>query len=166
MEGFLLVLLMVAACVAVGWSAKTGAEREARRREQRWAQRPAMPGVAGPQPTVGGRAPGSDETVSRSAATTGSQGATATRSAGAAPPAAKPPSRPAARPRPTAGPVVDINQAGAEELRSLPGVGVRAAERIVAHRDQHGPFGSVGELETVEGFDHHRVARLASSAKV
>jgi DNA uptake protein ComE-like DNA-binding protein len=43
---------------------------------------------------------------------------------------------------------------------------VRAAERIVAHRDQHGPFPSLDALEAVEGFDQHRVARLARRATV
>jgi competence protein ComEA len=63
-------------------------------------------------------------------------------------------------------PPIDINSAGVEELQGLPGIGVRAAQRIVAHRERHGTFRSVADLEAVEGFDAHRVARLASRATV
>jgi competence protein ComEA len=69
----------------------------------------------------------------------------------------------ALRPRPAAAPI-DVNAAPVEELRTLPGVGVRAAERIVAHREQHGPFPSLAALEAVEGFDQARVSRLAPRA--
>ena len=78
-------------------------------------------------------------------------------------PANRAPSRPAAR---RELPPIDLNTATAEELQGLPGVGVRAANRIVDHRARHGPFDSVGGLEAVEGFDHHRVARLATRATV
>lgn len=162
MDGFLLVLLMLTACAAVGWTAKNGAEREARRREERWAQRPAMPGVAMPVPQGDQRPARSAEPDRRSSAP--ARGPTATAEEATTP--ARAPSKAPVRARPAAPDAVDINQAPAEELRSLPGVGVRAAERIVAHREQHGAFASVGDLEAVEGFDHHRVVRLADSAKV
>ena len=75
---------------------------------------------------------------------------------------------PARRTRPeveTAAPI-NINEAPAEELRNLPGVGVRAAERIEAHRRRFGNFASVDGLQAVEGFDHHRVSLLSDYATV
>lgn len=77
----------------------------------------------------------------------------------------RPANRAPARPRREL-PPIDVNAAGVEALQGLPGIGVRAAQRIVTHRERHGPFRSVGDLETVEGFDAHRVARLAPRATV
>jgi competence ComEA-like helix-hairpin-helix protein len=63
-------------------------------------------------------------------------------------------------------PPVDINTAPVDELQSLPGVGIRAAERIVAYRERNGAFVSVDDLAAVEGFDQHRVSRLSLRATV
>ena len=47
---------------------------------------------------------------------------------------------------------VDINTATAEVLaETIDGVGMRKAEAIVHHREQHGPFTSVDELVEVSG---------------
>jgi comEA protein len=46
---------------------------------------------------------------------------------------------------------IDINRAGAEELTSLPGIGPALAQRIVAYREQHGPFASIEALQQVSG---------------
>lgn len=46
---------------------------------------------------------------------------------------------------------VNINNAGARELEALPGIGQVLAERIVAYRDQHGPFRNVRDLMKVSG---------------
>lgn len=46
---------------------------------------------------------------------------------------------------------VDLNRADAGELETLPGVGPVLAARIVAWRDQHGPFTDVGQLREVAG---------------
>jgi competence ComEA-like helix-hairpin-helix protein len=62
--------------------------------------------------------------------------------------------------------IVDLNTASLEELTQLPVVGRRAAERIVSYRDQHGAFGSVEDLNQVEGFNHSRVSKLAPRATV
>jgi competence protein ComEA len=48
-------------------------------------------------------------------------------------------------------PRIDLNTAGAEELATLPGIGPVLAARIVAYRDAHGPFRSLGELDDVAG---------------
>jgi competence ComEA-like helix-hairpin-helix protein len=62
--------------------------------------------------------------------------------------------------------IVDLNQGSIDELVRLPVVGRRAAERIVAHRTEHGPFAAVEELTRVEGFTPSRVAQLAPRATV
>jgi competence protein ComEA len=46
---------------------------------------------------------------------------------------------------------LDVNRASAEELRALPGIGPALAARIVAHREEHGPFRAAAELERVRG---------------
>ena len=46
---------------------------------------------------------------------------------------------------------VNINTAGADELKALPGIGPAKAEAIVEYRKQHGNFKSVEELKNVKG---------------
>ena len=46
---------------------------------------------------------------------------------------------------------VNINQAASAELARLPRVGTKLADRIVAHRAQHGPFRRVEDLMEVKG---------------
>src|SRR5262245_45546818 len=46
---------------------------------------------------------------------------------------------------------MDLNQAGAAELASIPGLGETLAERIVLHRKSHGDFRSVDDLRQVKG---------------
>ncbi len=46
---------------------------------------------------------------------------------------------------------VNINQATSAELARLPRVGVKLADRIVAHRTQHGPFARIEDLMQVKG---------------
>src|SRR4051812_44150099 len=76
------------------------------------------------------------------------------------------------RPRPSRGRrrsatgPVSINSAGVEELCRLPGVGRRAAERIVRYRDSAGTFDSFDDLCAVEGFTHDRVRRLSEMARL
>ena len=48
-------------------------------------------------------------------------------------------------------PPVDINTAGAEELKELYGVGDVLAERIIAYRGEHGPFRRVEDITLVRG---------------
>lgn len=46
---------------------------------------------------------------------------------------------------------VNINLASKAELMKLTGVGPSTAERIIAHRESHGPFKRVQDLKKVEG---------------
>lgn len=61
---------------------------------------------------------------------------------------------------------VNINTASSAQLEELPGVGPVLAERIVAYREQHGPFASVTALGAVTGFGPAIVAGLADAAAV
>lgn len=46
---------------------------------------------------------------------------------------------------------VDINTAGAEELKELHGIGDVLAERIIAYREENGPFRRVEDITLVKG---------------
>jgi ATP-binding cassette subfamily B protein len=63
-------------------------------------------------------------------------------------------------------PMININEAGLEELVHLPGVGRRAAARIVVDRERNGPFESVADLTRLKRFDDARVRRLSAHARV
>lgn len=66
---------------------------------------------------------------------------------------------PAAPGSPGGGPV-HLNSATAAELESLPGVGPVTAQKIVAHREKHGAFGSVDELEAIPGIGPKRIDQI------
>jgi len=76
----------------------------------------------------------------------------ANRSGGARPAEAEEWSLPADR--------LDLNTAGAADLTQLPGVGPTLAERIVAFRQDHGPFTRVDDLGKVKGVGAALMARL------
>ncbi len=56
--------------------------------------------------------------------------------------------------------VVHLNQASAEELQALTGVGPALSERIVSYRTEHGPFKTVEELAQVKGIGQAKLAKL------
>ncbi|HEX2574921.1 MAG TPA: helix-hairpin-helix domain-containing protein, partial [Aquihabitans sp.] len=62
--------------------------------------------------------------------------------------------------------VVDLNTATAEQLDTLPGVGPATAAAILAHRDEHGPFGSVDELLEVRGIGDAKLEQLRPLVRV
>lgn len=70
-------------------------------------------------------------------------------------------STPAAPLKPAAGPLVDVNRAGAAELETVPGIGPVLARRILELRAQRGRFQSLAELKQVRGIKERRLARLA-----
>jgi competence protein ComEA len=61
---------------------------------------------------------------------------------------------------------VRINVAGAEELASLPGVGPVLAARIVAYREENGPFAVVEDLLDVPGIGEAKLAALREAVLV
>nr|WP_297430510.1 helix-hairpin-helix domain-containing protein [uncultured Actinotalea sp.] len=62
------------------------------------------------------------------------------------------------------GGLVDVNRAGPGELEALPGIGPVLAERIVADRQEHGPFASVDDLQRVRGIGPSLLADLRDRA--
>ncbi len=52
---------------------------------------------------------------------------------------------------------LDLNSADAGTLELLPGIGVTLGERIVEHRETHGAFSSVADLERVHGIGPRKV---------
>ena len=46
---------------------------------------------------------------------------------------------------------ININTANQKELESLPGIGVKTAEKIVDFREENGGFGSVEDIMEVKG---------------
>lgn len=61
---------------------------------------------------------------------------------------------------------VDLNLATAADLQELPGIGPVLAARIVAHREEHGSFTSVGELRQVAGIGERTFQTLADLVSV
>ena len=57
--------------------------------------------------------------------------------------------------------LVDINQADAAALETLPGIGPATAQKIIDEREANGPFASVEDLMRVPGIGEKRVAALA-----
>lgn len=55
---------------------------------------------------------------------------------------------------------VDLNRATRSELLQVPGIGPSLADRIVAHRDAHGRFSRVEDLDRVPGFGAVTVERV------
>lgn len=61
---------------------------------------------------------------------------------------------------------ININTATASQLEDLPGIGPALAQRIVEHRDSHGPFASVDDLTDVPGIGQAKLDALRQEATV
>jgi competence protein ComEA len=61
---------------------------------------------------------------------------------------------------------INLNQATAEELQSLPGVGPALSERIIKYRTEYGPFRSVDQLTEVQGVGQAKLARFKDRLKL
>ncbi len=59
---------------------------------------------------------------------------------------------------------IDLDRASAEELARLPRIGPGLAARIVADREEHGPFGSLEALDRVPGVGPTLLAALRPHA--
>jgi competence ComEA-like helix-hairpin-helix protein len=55
---------------------------------------------------------------------------------------------------------IDVNQATWPELVQLPGIGKTLAQRIVDHRQEHGPFTMLEQLRQVHGIGPQTLERL------
>ena len=60
--------------------------------------------------------------------------------------------------RPTA--QVNLNTATATQLRELPGIGAKTAERILEYRQKKGPFKKIEELMNVKGIGEKSFLKL------
>lgn len=55
---------------------------------------------------------------------------------------------------------VDLNRATQQELESLPGIGPSLAQRILAYRQDHGPFQRIEDLMNVQGIGEKNFLRI------
>jgi competence protein ComEA len=55
---------------------------------------------------------------------------------------------------------IDLNKADAVDLRLVPGIGEKTAERILAYRKENGPFRSLDELRKVKGIGPATLERI------
>jgi competence protein ComEA len=78
----------------------------------------------------------------------------------AAPAAAKPAAAAKAAKPAAAGTVVNINTATQAQLESLPGLGAKAAERILEYRQKNGLFKKVEDLMNVKGIGEKSFLKL------
>lgn len=59
-----------------------------------------------------------------------------------------------------AGVLVNINTGTAAELETLPGIGPKTAEAIIAYRDEHGPFATIDAITEVKGIGPATLEKL------
>jgi len=59
---------------------------------------------------------------------------------------------------------INLNTASAEELTSLPGIGEILAARIVAYREEHGPFQTLDDIMQVSGIGSKVVEEIRDLA--
>lgn len=62
--------------------------------------------------------------------------------------------------------LIDINSAGSDQLQSLPGIGPKLAERIIAHRRRTGGFRTPAQLTEVPGIGPKRLAAISGLIRV
>ena len=62
-------------------------------------------------------------------------------------------------------PKINLNTAGIDELKKLPGIGSVLAQRIIDYRNEHGPFQSIDDLVNVNGIGKSVLERIADMVK-
>jgi comEA protein len=55
---------------------------------------------------------------------------------------------------------LDLNQATAEDLQAVPGIGPALARRIITYREGHGPFAKLEDLLEVKGIGEKSLAKI------
>ncbi len=63
-------------------------------------------------------------------------------------------------------PVVNVNQAGIEELQQIRGIGPSLAERIISFRDEFGPFQAADDLAQVRGIGGVKLQQIKRQVTV
>ena len=66
----------------------------------------------------------------------------------------------ATAPAPTASSPINLNTATQAQLEALPGVGAKAAERVLEYRQKNGNFKKVEDLMNVKGFGEKTFLKL------
>ena len=66
----------------------------------------------------------------------------------------------------TLGLTLDVNTATAEELEALPGIGPVLAQRLIQHRQTHGPFTTMEDLLAVPGIGKKKLEQLKPNLAV
>lgn len=66
----------------------------------------------------------------------------------------------------SAGGLLDLNAATAEQLDALPGIGPVLAEHIISWRTEHGRFASVDQLREVPGIGESKYAQIKAKVTV
>lgn len=61
--------------------------------------------------------------------------------------------------------LVDVNSANVTELATLPGLGPRLAQRLVAYHEENGPFEGLGDLQQVAGVGPSKAAGLEQKVR-
>jgi comEA protein len=57
---------------------------------------------------------------------------------------------------------INLNTATKEQLISLPGIGDVSADLILAYREKHGKFKTLGDLRNIHGIGQKKIERLSS----
>jgi competence protein ComEA len=73
---------------------------------------------------------------------------------------------PAGAPATSAALVININTADAAGLATLPGIGAKTAELIVAYRQKNGPFKKIEELMNVRGIGEKSFLKIRAQISV
>lgn len=61
---------------------------------------------------------------------------------------------------------ININDASAEQLESIPGVGMKKAQAIIDYRSKNGKFSSVDDLVNVKGIGKKMMTKMKGSISI
>jgi len=68
--------------------------------------------------------------------------------------------------KPSSGRKININTASTSELVQLPGIGIKTAEKIVAFREENGPFKTIEDIIKVKGIGPAKFAKISEMISV